>query len=590
MATKVLRRINEAAVLKADESRQEETTAWCNRDLVPLPPARRTWGWFNFFGAQSLGALNIATWQTPNTFLTQGLSVGQAMGIIIISRFIVSFFACVTGWCGLTWHVGFTVQNRFTWGLRGAYIPLLQRCLLNFIWNALQCWNGGKLVTVCLTAIWPSFRNIKNTLPSSVPTTTSEMVGFAIFWIVSVPFLLIRPERFKKPFFFSSVGCGLAMLAMMIWSLSVAKGVGPVFYQGEQVPSTSKWGVSWIMMAGLNQAIGQKVAGMTNESDFSRYSNSKTAFVIGTVACQWLVGIFVSFGGLVTTAACQIIYGEIWWNPPDLMMVMMDYGNGSSASRAGVFFLGLAFTFAILFQNVCGNAVAGGIDLAGVFPTYIDIRRGAIITFMATWIIQPWQLINRATAFINVVSSFSVFLAPLLGIMVCDYFFIRYQKVKLSNLYRSENSDYWFTHGVNLRVLPCWIAGWAPTIGGLIASVGEKDSAPDAVFQLYYTAFFIGFGISFVLFYTVNLVFPVKGVGEYDEYDDWATFTPKEAARLNIIPHENAEELAATRWGASGYQRHHAPIEGEKEKGLDEEKQIPAFAGDANKPEQVKDL
>jgi nucleobase:cation symporter-1, NCS1 family len=101
-------------------------------------------------------------------------------------------------------------------------------------------------------------------------------------------------------------------------------------------------------------------------------------------------------------------------------------GNGSSASRAGVFFLALSFTFAIMFQNVCGNAVAGGFDLAGVFPKYIDIRRGAIITFLATWIIQPWQLINRAATFITVLSSFSVFLAPLMGVMICDYFFIRY--------------------------------------------------------------------------------------------------------------------------------------------------------------------
>lgn len=147
MATKIMRRAREAVVLRADESRQEETTAWCNRDLVPMPPSRRTWGWFNYFGATSLGALNVATWQTPNTFLTQGLSVGQAMAIIVVSRFIVSFFACVIAWCGLTWHIGFTVQNRFTWGLRGSYIPLLQRVLLNFIWNALQAWNGGKLVT-----------------------------------------------------------------------------------------------------------------------------------------------------------------------------------------------------------------------------------------------------------------------------------------------------------------------------------------------------------------------------------------------------------------------------------------------------------
>lgn len=246
------------------------------------------------------------------------------MAIIVISRLVVSFFACVIGWIGLTWHIGFTVQNRYTWGLRGAYIPLVQRCLLNFIWTALQCWNGGKLVTVCLTAIWPSFQKLPNTLPASMPTTTSEMVGFIIFWVVSVPFLFIRPERFKKPFFVSSVGCGVAMVAMMIWSLSVAGGVGPVFWQGEQVPSTSRWSVSWLMMAGLNQAIGQKAAGMTNESDFSRYAKNYWGFIVGTVSVQWIVGIFVSLGGLVTTAACQVIYGEIWWNPPDLMMVMME--------------------------------------------------------------------------------------------------------------------------------------------------------------------------------------------------------------------------------------------------------------------------
>lgn len=409
------------------------------------------------------------------------------------------------------------------------------------------------------------------------------MIGFTVFWIVSFPFLLIRPERFKKPFFFSSLGCGIAMISMMIWSLSVAKGVGPIFYRGQNVPMTSRWSIPWLMMAGLNQAIGQKAAGMTNESDFSRYANSRWAFVLGTCSVQWLVGIFVSLGGLVTTAACQIIYGKIYWNPPDLMLVMMDSkskfdmvssdqhtelwldGNGSSASRAGVFFLALAFTFAILFQNICGNAVAGGIDLAGVFPKYIDIRRGAVITFTATWIIQPWQLINKAATFVTVLSSFSVFLAPLMGVMVCDYFLIRDQKVRLSHLYRVEDSIYWFVCGFNWRVIPCWIAGWAPTIGGLVVSAGAMASAPDALFQIYYTSFFTGFSMSFLTFYVVNFFFPIIGAHDFDTYDTWSTFTPDEAAKLGVVPNENAEELVRAGFGASGYEsRSPKPYEDQK--------------------------
>lgn len=127
---------------------------------------------------------------------------------------------------------------------------------------------------------------MKNTLPSSVPATTPEMIGFTLFWAVSVPFLFIRPEGFKNPFFVSNLGCGAAMLAMIIWSLSVARGVGPVFHKGQDVPSTSRWGVSWIMMVGLNQAIGQKAAGMVNESDFSRYVNSRVGFVVGVDSVQ----------------------------------------------------------------------------------------------------------------------------------------------------------------------------------------------------------------------------------------------------------------------------------------------------------------
>ena len=41
--------------------------------------------------------------------------------------------------------------------------------------------------------------------------------------------------------------------------------------------------------------------------------------------------------------------------------------------------LALAFLVAQFGINIAGNAVAGGIDLASLFPKYINIRRGAYI-------------------------------------------------------------------------------------------------------------------------------------------------------------------------------------------------------------------
>lgn len=235
---------------------------------------------------------------------------------------------------------------------------------------------------------------------------------------------------------------------------------------------------------------------------------------------------------------------------------MMDNGNGSSKSRAGVFFLAAGFAFTAMFENICGNAIAGGIDLAGLFPRYINIRRGAIITFVAAWIVQPWQLINKATTFVAVLSSFSVFLAPIIGIMACDYYLLRHRRIRLSHLYRSHDSAYYFSKGFNWRAIPAWVCGWAPTIGGLIVTVRGDMAPPRSMVQLYYVAFLIGkkcsgqylshhytntfegFFISGIIFYVLNYLFPVQNMDQIDEVDLYGTFTETEARRIGIIPFE----------------------------------------------------
>ncbi|KAI1385016.1 NCS1 nucleoside transporter family protein-like protein [Hypoxylon trugodes] len=527
--------VKEKIRLHGDEAQHEQTDRWSNRDLIPLPPSRRTWGWFHYFGFWTLSSLNITNWQTPSSFLTQGLSVSQAMMIIVVARLLIAGFSTLIAWCGIKWHIGFTIQNRFTWGMRASYIPLLQRILLNFIWNAIQCWNGGRLAAVCLTAIWPSYGRMRNFLPESMPTTGDQFVGFIVFWVLSTPLLWLPPEKFKIPFLITSIYTACGMIAMMIWALTFAHGAGPLLYTGVALPATSPWNISWLLMAGINQTIGSIAAGITNGSDFSRYARGWKAYVIGTITSGWITGVLVCLVGLVTTSAAQKIYGEVYWNPPDLLMTMMDNGNGSSASRAGVFFLAFGFGLTSMFENVCGNAVAGGIDLAGLWPHYINIRRGAIITFVAAWVVQPWQLVNKAVTFIQVLSSFSVFLSPVIGLMAADFYVLRDRKVRLSHLYATVDSSYWYWNGINWRAPVAWVCGWAPTIGGLVVTVNQDTNAPRGLFELYYMAFFIGFFISATIFIILNKLFPVSGLGEYDEVDIYGTFTTKEADKLGII-------------------------------------------------------
>ena len=146
----------------------------------------------------------------------------------------------------------------------------------------------------------------------------------------------------------------------------------------------------------------------------------------------------------------------------------------------------------------------GGIDLAGIFPRYINIRRDAIITVTSTWVCQPRQLINRASKFLSVVSSLSIFLTPIMGVMAADFYLVRKMRLKFNELYKSHG-DFWYSGGVNWKAFPAWVVAWAPTIGGLVLTSNPKISGPKALHQLYFVAFFYGaseftFSLSVLIF------------------------------------------------------------------------------------------
>lgn len=254
------------------------------------------------------------------------------------------------------------------------------------------------------------------------------------------------------------------------------------------------------------------------------------------------MGLFFPLFGCLTSSATQKNYGEAIWNPPLVVQAWLDT-DYNAKSRAGAFFAGVGLVTCQIAINSVDNAYSTGMDLAGLLPRWINIRRGAYIGLILSIAMCPWELLSSAATFISVLSAYSVFLGPLIGIHICDYWIIRQRRIKLSDLYHARPEGifhYW--HGFNPRAFVAWICGFASQLPGFANAIDKGTVVPIGCVRLYYLAFLVGFAISFSIFYGLNRVWPPAGVQEIDDADIFGTFSSSEASRLGIAPVDHIVE------------------------------------------------
>ncbi|KAF5374309.1 hypothetical protein D9758_004637 [Tetrapyrgos nigripes] len=504
-----------------------ELTPWINRDIVPLPPSRRTWGPWSFVGFWMVTGINISGWVSASSLLALGLNVWQSMLSVVIGNLIVGCAVALNGLPGGKWHIGFPVINRYVWGLYGSFFPLLMRIMLSFVWYGTQTWFGGQSTKVVIAAIWPSFLTMKNTLPESAHMETNDCIAVIVFWVASLPWLIIPPEYYRVPFRFGSFSITVTAFTLLAWCLAKEGGAGPLISNSSRfinVPEPKGSELGWKMMLGVTTQIGGICAGIMNQSDYTRFARKPGDQLVSQLICVPIVSSLTNFIGLLCTSCAAGFYPDegLLWQPYNLLIAIQTHsGNGA---RAATFFAGCAFVVSQWGINISGNAVSGGIDLSGLFPKYINIRRGAFITACVGLAINPWQLVNTANTFITVLSSFSVFLGPATGLMCTDYVVIKRTKVRLSHLYHpSKDSIYWYTYGINFRAAIAWINGVWPLMPGFIARVNETTTGKGWT-HAFDLSWLFGFFVSGTTYVILCRIWPVKHLGEVDEEDVYGTF------------------------------------------------------------------
>jgi NCS1 family nucleobase:cation symporter-1 len=301
----------------------------------------------------------------------------------------------------------------------------------------------------------PSFeQHVPNTIPASTGMTSAQFLSYFIFCVVTLPFLWIRPHRIQNFFYVASSITLVFFLVLLIWALATMgdDGFGDTLSDSTPLPTTGgPQSTTWLMISGIMSTIGGIAAGILNQNDYARLARKPGDAIWGQTFAFPLYSVGASVIGILVTAATQKRMGEPIWNPPTLFAAMLAK-DPTSGTRAAVFFAGLALSISQMGSNLPGNALSGGIDLASVFPKYINIRRGAYLMALLSPVVNPWRLVNTATIFLTVLSGYSVFLAPMTGLMVAHYNLVARAKVNVDDLFvGNRDSIYWYTMGINWR-------------------------------------------------------------------------------------------------------------------------------------------
>ena len=172
-----------------------------------------------------------------------------------------------------------------------------------------------------------------------------------------------------------------------------------------------------------------------------------------------------------------------------------------------------------------------GMDLAGLFPKYVNIRRGAYIGLFFSMALCPWQLLATADTLVAVLNGFSIFFTPICAIQICDYFLLRQRRVKLSDMFHPRSDGiYYYFHGFNPRTFVSWIVTWVPLTPGLAQTINPSLLLKygKGLEHFYDLNIPYSFMVAFSTYYLINKVFPPQGLGEADAEDVFGTFGPME--------------------------------------------------------------
>ena len=473
-----------------------------NEDLAPVPMNRRKWRVGSIAALWISMSACIPTYMLASSLIGGGMNWWQAVLTIFLGNVIILIPMILNADAGTRYGIPFPVFCRASFGTRGANIPALMRAFVACGWFGIQTWIGGEAIHKILGVFFPALVSFGDATLLGV--SLIQFTCFMFFWAINMFVVYRGIDSIRVLLNIKAPLLIVLGLLLLWWAYRNAGGFGPILSQPSAFDSGQpKAGQFYgFFFPALTGMIGFWATLSLNIPDFSRYAVSQRDQVVGQALGLPLTMALYSFIGVAVTSATTIIYGQTIWDPVD---VLTRFKNPAVLILAMV-----ALCVATLATNIAANVVSPANDFAQLAPRKISFRIGGLITGIIGIAMMPWKLVADPSGYIFTwLIGYSALLGPIGGIMIADYFAYRHRRLNLAALY-SPAGEYSYSGGISWVAVTALVAGALPSLPGFLAQVHVISGVgvPAFLLGLYNYAWFVGFGVAFVLYLALRKLAP----------------------------------------------------------------------------------
>lgn len=476
---------------------------YSNEDLVPVPQDQRNWTALNYFSLWVGMAVCIPSYMIAASLISAGMSLFQAMMCVFLGNCIVLVPMLLNGKVGAKYGIPYPVFARSSFGILGSNIPALLRAVVACGWFGIQSWIGGTAVTAVIKVLWPGYINLPNVFPEFLGLETAPFISFMIFWGINV-FVILKGVKYIKWLETASAPILLISgVALLFWAISKTGTETGGFFSGFSIlmDQPSKFETSaefWkVFIPGLTGMVGFWATMSLNIPDFTRYAKDQKSQLWGQALGLPTTMTLFALIGVMVTKTTEVLYGTAIWNP---VQVIEKFD-----SPIILFFSMFIICIATLSTNIAANVVGPANDFANALPSKINFKRGGMITAVLGILMMPWKLIADPSGYIFTwLIGYSSLLGPIGGILLCDYFILRKQKLNVDDLYKIDG-EYGYTAGFNISAIVAFVIGVVPNVPGFLLKIGALNAIPGFFETIYSYAWFVGLPLSGIVYYILMI-------------------------------------------------------------------------------------